>query len=98
MIPLGPGRMRSAPAPIFLLGGVLFVLGAGCVVLWVAGHGYLFLGLGFVAAVLALLVLAFGAWRRRGEGRNPREMRREQLLWRSGPLGRRWLRIRRRLF
>ncbi len=90
--------MKASSTSILLLGGALFVVGAVCLLLWMEGHGLLFARLGAMGLALSLLLLTFGAWRQRRTGRDPLEVRREQRLWRSGPLGRRWLRIRKRLF
>jgi hypothetical protein len=57
-------------------------------------HGLLILGVG----VLTFSAGGFsvGAWRVRRR-RTPLERRREQRLWKSGPLGRKWLEGRRRI-
>lgn len=80
----------------FLLGGCLFLLAVVFLFLWMEGGWGRGLGFGLAALTLSAVSLSLGArWRLRS--RNPLETRREQRLWRSGPLGRQWLKIRRRL-
>ena len=73
----------------FLLGGVLIFLGLA------RGSGGL-LGTGIVGLGVSVATLTFGVWlsRRQPQGL---ERRREQRLWKSGPLGRKWLEARRRI-
>jgi len=54
------------------------------------------LGIGIGVVCLSVIGLGVGG-RLRMAKRDPLERRREQRLWRSGPLGRRWLRGRKRL-
>lgn len=96
--PSGPRiaeSMRPTSTRVLLLGGALFLVGTGLLLLWMEGQSRLFLslGLGFLCvSVLSLLVA--GRWM---QGRpDPLEARRERRLWRSGPLGRWWLERRKR--
>jgi len=82
-------RILVLSLPLFLVGGLLIFLsverGSGLLMAW---------GLGvFLLSVLGLWI---GGSIRRREG-NPLERRREQRLWKSGPLGRKWLEGRRRI-
>ena len=79
-----------------LLGVTLILLGAVLVVLAVERRVGSLTGMAIVTSLgsVASLLLAIRLTRRR---RYPSETRREQRLWRSGPLGRRWLKSRRRL-
>jgi hypothetical protein len=79
-----------------LLGGCLFLLAVVFLFLWMEGGWGRGLGLGLAALSLSAVSLMLGArWRVRS--RSPLDTRRDQRLWRSGPLGRQWLKIRRRL-
>ena len=87
--------MKPTSTRVLLLGGALFLLGTSFLLLWMEGHSrlYLSLGLGFLCfSVLCLLVA--GRWMH--EKADPLQARREQRLWRSGPLGRWWLERRKR--
>ena len=79
-----------------LLGLVFFFLGVLLVFLGVAGGRQGFLGAGIGSLSLSVVVLAVGAWLSRKRP-DPRNRRREERLWKSGPLGRRWLQDRRRM-
>ncbi len=81
---------------VLLLGGALFLLGVAFLFLWMDGGPRVFLGVGVGAVSVSALSLAVAArWMRRGP--DPLQARREQRLWRSGPLGRWWLEKRKRL-
>lgn len=90
------GTMKHFPTRVLVLGGSLFLLGAVFLFLWLSGGSRLFLlvGTGFVSAAALTLVVA-ARWM--AVRPDPLEARREQRLWRSGPLGRWWLGRRRRL-
>ncbi len=82
--------MKPNPTPVLLLGGALFLLGAVLLLLWMEGRSGLFLGFGLGAVCISALTLALaGGWM--WKGGDPLHARREQRLWRSGPLGRWWL-------
>ena len=79
-----------------LLGGCLFVAGATAIYLGMDGGSSLALGLGISAISLAVVSLILGG-RLSLRGPDRLEVRRQQRLWRSGPLGRWWLNRRKRL-
>jgi hypothetical protein len=87
--------MAGTSVRALLLGGCLFLLAVIFLFLWMEGGLGPGLGLGLACLCLSVVSLSVGArgWLR---GRNPLEARREERLWRSGPLGRQWLKIRRR--
>lgn len=74
---------------LFLLGAILIFLGAG-------GGNVRLMGAGIGAVCLAAVGFSLAAIRGR-RGKDPLQRRREQRLWKSGPLGRRWLEGRRRI-
>ena len=73
----------------FLLGGILIFLGAD-------GGGLRLLGVGIGALCLSAIGFSLGVFRGRRR-KDPLERRREQRLWKSGPLGRKWLEGRRKI-
>lgn len=81
---------------MILLGLVLFLLGALLIFLGMARDSGGILGTGAGSLVLSGTALALGVGLSR---RDPDIMdrRREQRLWKSGPLGRKWLKSRRRI-
>ena len=87
--------MRPTSTRVLLLGGALFLIGTGFLLLWMEGEVRLFLslGLGFLCGSVLCLLVA-GRWLKVKV--DPLEARREQRLWRSGPLGRWWLEKRKR--
>lgn len=88
--------MASNSTRALILGGCLFLLAVLFFFLWMDGDWGPGLGAGLAALCLSIVSLMLGGrWRLRS--RNPLDQRREQRLWRSGPLGRSWLRSRRRL-
>lgn len=89
--------MISTPTRVLLLGASLLLLGAILVFLGAEGgrHRLLVTGAGIIS--LSAISLGVGSRLMRKGRRNPLEVRREQRLWRSGPLGRLWLRAGRRL-
>lgn len=88
--------MLSTASRVFLLGGVLFVMGVVLIFLAVdRGRGTL-LWMGLAALILSVASLAAGSWLTRKKT-SLVDRRREQQLWRSGPLGRRWLENRNRM-
>lgn len=74
---------------LFFLGAILIFLGAG-------GGSIRLLGAGIGAVCLASVGFSLGAFRGR-KRKDALERRREQRLWKSGPLGRKWLEGRRRI-
>ena len=88
--------MISTSVRALLFGGCLFVVGATAIYLGMGRGSNLMLGLGISAISLAAAsFLIGGRLSRRGPDRL--EVRRQQRLWRSGPLGRWWLERRKRL-
>jgi hypothetical protein len=88
--------MRSTPTVVLVLGGALFLAGTVLLFVWMEGGAGVFLGLGLGFICIAALSMAVaGRWL--GTGPDPLETRKEQSLWRSGPLGRWWLGRRRRI-
>ena len=79
-----------------LLGLVFFLLAGILVFLGFARESGGLLWAGLVSLFLALATLALGAWLFRRQS-DPLDRRREQRLWKSGPLGRKWLEARRRI-
>ena len=88
--------MLSASTRLLLLGACLFCVGGIMVFLALEGGRTHFFGIGVAIICLSIIGLVVGGRLGRGEG-SPLERRRQQRLWRSGPLGRRWLRDRKRL-
>ena len=88
--------MVSSALRMALLGLVFLLLGGVLVFLGVDMERDSLLGTGIGSLVLSVLTFSFGIWlaRRRPD---PLDRRREQRLWKSGPLGRRWLQNRRRI-
>lgn len=80
----------------FLLSLTLLILGAILIFLGAEGGSLRLLGVGIGTLCLAVGGFSRGASRRRRRT-DPLERRREQRLWKSGPLGRRWLEGRRRI-
>jgi hypothetical protein len=88
--------MLSTASRVFLLGGVLFAMGVVLIFLALdRGRGAL-LWMGLAALMLSVASLAAGSWLTRKKT-SLVDRRREQQLWRSGPLGRRWLESRNRM-
>ncbi len=88
--------MLSSGSRILLLSLTLFLVGGILLFLAVERGSGRLMGMG----IGAFLLSAFGFWlgaRRSRKGRDPLERRREQRLWKSGPLGRKWLEGRRRI-
>jgi hypothetical protein len=88
--------MAANSISALLLGGCLFLLAVVFFFLWMDGAWGPGLGLGLAAICLAVVSVSLGARWRLGSRRSL-DTRREQRLWRSGPLGRQWLRIRKLL-
>jgi hypothetical protein len=86
-----PSKLR-----VLLLSLTLFLLGAVFIFLAIERGSHRFLKMGIASLLVSVGTFLAGAWvgRRR---RDPLERRREQRLWKSGPLGRRWLEGRRRI-
>lgn len=81
---------------LFLGGLLLFLAGAAVIVRALSVGGPLPLWPGIVALVAAVACLGAGAWIRYRRV-DWRRIESEQRLWESGPVGRLWLRLRRRL-
>lgn len=88
--------MISTASRLFLLGGVFFLLGVVLLFLGSENGSRVVLRTGVGLLLLSAAGLAAGCWASRKD-KSPLERRREQRLWRSGPLGRRWLKSRNRL-
>jgi hypothetical protein len=88
--------MLSLGSRILVLGLTLFLVGALLIFLSVERGSGRLMGLGLGAFLFSALGIWVGAAIRRREG-NPLERRREQRLWKSGPLGRKWLEGRKRI-
>jgi hypothetical protein len=88
--------MLSSGARFLLLSLILFLVGAILIFLAVERGSSRLVGMGLGAFLLSVPGFWIGA-RKGRSGRNPLERRREQRLWKSGPLGRKWLEGRRRI-
>lgn len=88
--------MRPSPLRVLLLGLALFLFGGGLIFLALERGSDRFLGAGVGVLVMSVGSFSVGTWfsRRR---KDPLSQRRERRLWRSGPLGRKWLEGRRRI-
>jgi len=75
---------------MLLAGGALFLVGAALLLLWMEGRSGVFLGIGLGSIFVAAVTLAVAGRLMAREPNDP-EGRRQQRLWRSGPLGRTWL-------
>lgn len=82
--------MSPFPIRALIIGGILFLVGAVLLLLWMEGRSGIFLGAGIGTICVAAVTLAVAGHLMRGEP-NLLEHRHEQRLWRSGPLGRLWL-------
>ena len=89
-------RMLSSKLRILFLSLTLFLLGGVLIFLAAERGNNRLLSMGIASLLLSAGGFSVGAWLGRGRG-NPLERRREQRLWKSGPLGRRWLEGRRRI-
>lgn len=84
-------------SPRFLfLGLLLFLAGTACLVFAFDTMNRWLLGAGSGLVLLAVGSFSMGAWCSRHRS-GPLDQRRERKLWRSGPLGRKWLEGRRRI-
>ena len=81
---------------LLLLGLTLFLLGTVLVVLALERQVTTLTGIAVVAFLGSVASLFTGALMTRGR-RRPSDTRREQRLWKGGPLGRKWLGSRRRI-
>jgi hypothetical protein len=88
--------MRPISLRILLLGLAIFLFGGTLILIGVEGGSGLFLGMGVAVLVAAAGILSAGGWLSRHEG-DPLDQRRERRLWKSGPMGRKWLEGRRRV-
>jgi hypothetical protein len=88
--------MLSSKLRILLLSLTLFLLGGLLIFLAVERGGHRLLALGVGSLLVSAGGFSVGAWRV-SRRRTPSERRREQKLWKSGPLGRKWLEGRRRI-
>jgi hypothetical protein len=88
--------MLSSKTRVLLLGLTLLILGGILIFLGIEWQRARLRDLGIGTLVVSLGCFLLGALRGR-RGPDPLERRREQRLWRSGPLGRKWLEGRRRI-
>jgi hypothetical protein len=88
--------MLSSKTRVLLLSLTLFILGGILVFLGLEWQRVRLRDLGVGTLVVSLGCFTLGAWQWRRRP-NLLERRREQRLWRSGPLGRKWLEGRRRI-
>lgn len=79
-----------------LLSFILLFVGAILIFVGADGGSFRLLSVGIGALCLAAGGFSIGVSRGRRRA-DPLERRREQRLWKSGPLGRRWLEGRRRI-
>ena len=88
--------MLPVPPRVLILGLILFLTGTALLLLTLeGGHGW-----AVIAGVTLLFAsagsLSLGIWLSRRKV-DPLDQRRERRLWKSGPLGRKWLEDRRKL-
>jgi len=88
--------MRPSSLRVLLLGLALFLLGGVLIFLALERESDRLLGAGVGVLVMSVGSFSVGTWLSRRQ-RDPLDQRRERRLWKSGPLGRRWLEGRRRL-
>lgn len=82
----------------FFVAGMALFVGGAVLVLWSTASGSRpLLGLGLAGLGAAVVCLLVGAWHRLTRVDWDR-IAAEQRLWRSGPLGRAWLKVRKSLF
>ena len=88
--------MFSSNLRILLLSLTFFLLGGLLIFLAVERGSHRLLIMGVGSLTVSVGGFSVGAWRVRRR-RTPLERRREQKLWKSGPLGRKWLEGRRKI-
>jgi hypothetical protein len=85
-------------SPIFLYAALVIFLGSSAAILLSLESGSRRLALlGAFGNVAAGLLFVLSIWRPKGKV-DWQRIEAEQRLWESGPLGRRWLRVRKRLY
>jgi hypothetical protein len=82
-------RVLLLSLTVFLLGAILIFLGLE----WESGRA---LGVGIGGVFISVAGFSVGSFLTR-RAQDPLERRREQRLWKSGPLGRKWLEGRRKI-
>ncbi len=87
--------MRPSSPRILILGLSLVILGMVFLFFAMEGGSSALLAMGVGSLILSGGGLSLDAWRRRLDG-DPLDQRRERRLWKSGPLGRKWLEGRRK--
>ena len=88
--------MRPSSLRVLLLGLALFLLGGFLIFLALERGSDRLLWAGVGVLVMSVGSFSVGTWLSRRQ-RDPLDQRRERRLWKSGPLGRKWLEGRRRL-
>lgn len=88
--------MRWSPVLLYL-GVVIFILSAASILISLERESTVFALIGGIGNAVAGLFFVLSVWLPRKRVDWDR-IQAEQRLWESGPLGRRWLRIRRRLY
>jgi hypothetical protein len=82
--------------PILFAALTAFIASAGITIVAIDRQSQLLAGVAIFGMLLASLLFVASMWYRRGKV-DWRRIEAEQRLWESGPLGRSWLRVRRRL-
>lgn len=88
--------MLSSKTRILALSLTLFFLGGTLIILGLEWQRDRLMDLGVGTLVVSIGCFILGAWQGR-RSVDLLERRREQRLWRSGPLGRKWLEGRKRI-
>ena len=88
--------MRPSPIKALLVGMALFLVGGVLILSGVEWESPRILVIGVGAMVFSVGSLSVGTWLSR-QRIDPLDQRRERRLWKSGPLGRKWLEGRRRI-
>lgn len=83
--------------PLLLAALLAFVVGASLSLLALDRASQLLAGLAIIAMTASMVLFVLSIWRPRRKVDWDR-IETEQRLWESGPLGRSWLRVRRRLY
>ena len=88
--------MLSSSLRVLLLSLTVFLLGAILVFLGIEWESRRALGVGIGGVFVSVAGFSVG-WFLTRRAQDPLERRREQRLWKSGPLGRKWLEGRRKI-